>query len=498
MTGQQLKNSILQMAIQGKLVPQDPRDEPASILLERIREEKKRLVKDKILKKSYLLSNPLLENDIPYDIPDSWVWIRLGDIGEWGAGATPAKGNPEFYSNGTIPWLKTGELNNGVVYKAETYITEKAFEKCSLRKCKEGDVLIAMYGATIGKLAIAGIPLTTNQACCACTPFIIYNKYLFYYLMACKKVFIEQGEGGAQPNISREKIVAFPFALPPLSEQRRIVEKLESLMPLIESYGKSQEALNTLNASLPEKLRQSILQEAIQGHLVPQDPNEEPASVLLERIRAEKARLVKEGKLKKKDLEEKPISPDEIPFDIPEGWVWCRLSDICSFLSRGKSPNYLDTDKRYPVFAQKCNLKDGGISLDQARFLDPSTLKKWPEEYKLKTGDVLVNSTGTGTVGRTRLFNEDCLGTYPFVVPDSHVSVVRSFDSIHSEYLYYLMNTKWIQTYFEDNLAGSTNQKELYIDVLGKTPVPLPPLSEQRRIVTKLEKLLREIDKLKG
>ena len=231
---EQLKKSILQEAIAGRLVPQDPNDEPASALLERIREEKARLVKEKKIKKSVLKEEALSDEDILFDIPDNWEWCKLGWIGDWGAGATPAKGNTEYYINGTVPWLRTGELNNSYVYDSEIKVTQKALDECSLRPCKIGDVLIAMYGATIGKVAIAGIELTTNQACCACTPFEVYNKYLLYYLMACKDRFIQLGEGGAQPNISREKIVAFPFSLPPLAEQHRIVEKIESLLPKIE------------------------------------------------------------------------------------------------------------------------------------------------------------------------------------------------------------------------------------------------------------------------
>ena len=231
---EQLKKSILQEAIEGRLVPQDPNDEPASALLERIREEKARLVKEKKIKKSVLKEEALSDEDILFDIPDNWEWCKLGWIGDWGAGATPAKGNTEYYINGTVPWLRTGELNNSYVYDSEIKVTQKALDECSLRPCKIGDVLIAMYGATIGKVAIAGIELTTNQACCACTPFEVYNKYLLYYLMACKDRFIQLGEGGAQPNISREKIVAFPFSLPPLAEQHRIVEKIESLLPKIE------------------------------------------------------------------------------------------------------------------------------------------------------------------------------------------------------------------------------------------------------------------------
>lgn len=235
---ERLKKSILQEAIEGRLVPQNSNDEPASILLDKIHQEKAQLVKAGKLKKSALKEIPFSEDEKPYEIPDSWEWCKLGWIGDWGAGATPAKGNPEYYDKGTIPWLRTGELNNGYVYDSEIKVTPKALEKCSLRMCEVGDVLIAMYGATIGKVAIAGIKLTTNQACCACTPYGIYNKYLLYYLMASKKTFIEMGEGGAQPNISREKIVAFPFALPPLAEQKRIVEKLEQVLGKIEQMNK--------------------------------------------------------------------------------------------------------------------------------------------------------------------------------------------------------------------------------------------------------------------
>ena len=185
---------------------------------------------------------------------------------------------------------------------------------------------------------------------------------------------------------------------------------------------------------------------------------------------------------------------ENVPFDVPEGWVWTTLEEICLFLSRGKSPKYSDTDKTYPVFAQKCNLKEGGISLEQARFLEPSTICKWSEEYRLKTGDVLVNSTGTGTVGRTRLFHEGYLKNYPFVVPDSHVSVIRTTNEVKSEFVFAYISSQLIQQYLEDNLAGSTNQKELYIGVLSDLSFPLPPRAEQHRIVAEIERWYSLID----
>ena len=185
-----------------------------------------------------------------------------------------------------------------------------------------------------------------------------------------------------------------------------------------------------------------------------------------------------------------------MPFEVPSNWTWCKLEDLCIFLSRGKSPKYSETDNTYPVFAQKCNLKEGGISLEQARFLDPTTINKWDEVYKLRTGDVLVNSTGTGTVGRTRLFHEKCLGKYPFVVPDSHVSVIRTVKKVMSEFVYVYVSSQFIQHYLGDNLAGSTNQKELYIGILSEMSFPLPPFGEQQRIVAEIERWSALIDQI--
>ena len=242
-----LKKSILQEAIQGKLVLQNALDEPVSALLQRIKEEKQRLVKEGKLKKKDVVDSTIFRGDdnkyyekkgkeiicideeIPFEIPESWEWYRMGTIGIWGAGSTPAKGNPNYYG-GNILWLRTGELNNSVVYDTEIKITQKALEDCSLRMNKIGDVMIAMYGATIGKVAIAGAEMTTNQACCACTPIGIFNWYLFYFLMASQQDFIKKGEGGAQPNISREKLISHMIPIPPLAEQRRIVETLKILL----------------------------------------------------------------------------------------------------------------------------------------------------------------------------------------------------------------------------------------------------------------------------
>ena len=240
-TKEVLKSRILELAIQGKLDPQDENDEPAGVLLERIRAERKAKLGKKYVE-SYIFkgddncyyekickNEPVLLENLPFDIPDSWCWARLGDIGDWGAGATPPRGNLEYYG-GNIPWVKTGELNDDYIFLSVETVSSKALQECSLRYNKIGDILIAMYGATIGKLGIAGVKLTTNQACCACTPYEgVYNIYLFYYLKEEKDRFTKLGTGGAQPNISREKIINYLIPIPPYNEQLRICEQVKNI-----------------------------------------------------------------------------------------------------------------------------------------------------------------------------------------------------------------------------------------------------------------------------
>ena len=235
------KQKILDLAIRGKLVPQDLTDEPASELLKKIKAEKEGLVKAGKIKKDKLESYIFkgddncyyeqlngktvdITDEVPFDLPESWVWCRLNNVGAWGAGATPSRNNNEYYQNGTIPWLKTGDLNDGDIYSVPEYITEKALLETSVQLNPIGSVLIAMYGATIGKVGILQIPATTNQACCACSVYKgINNRYLFFFLLSQKENFKTLGGGGAQPNISKDKIVNYLFPLPSLSEQEKIV-----------------------------------------------------------------------------------------------------------------------------------------------------------------------------------------------------------------------------------------------------------------------------------
>ena len=223
-----LKETILTLAMQGRLVPQEESDEPAAILLQRIRSEKQQLIAQGKLKKEKPLP-PITAEEQPYDLPIGWAWVRLGEIGDWGAGATPSRDNVDYY-DGDIPWLKTGELTDSYIEDSEETISDLALQECSLRLNSPGDVLIAMYGATIGKLGLLRIHATTNQACCACTPFPgVFNWYLFYYLLKEREGFRSLGAGGAQPNISKQKLTAHTFPIPPLAEQHRIVAKIEEI-----------------------------------------------------------------------------------------------------------------------------------------------------------------------------------------------------------------------------------------------------------------------------
>ena len=516
MNGQQLKNSILQMAVQGKLVPQDPNDEPASALLERIRKEKEQLIKEGKIKKE---KNPsrifrgadnlpyeqigknepvCIADEVPFEIPDNWEWVRLGSIGDWGSGATPSRSVPEYY-DGDIPWLKTGDLNDGYIDYIPESISNLALEKTSVRLNPTGSVLIAMYGATIGKVGILTFPATTNQACCACLPIKIYNEYLFYFLMSQKVAFVKQGEGGAQPNISKEKIIATLMPLPSLAEQYRIVAKIKELLPPIERYGETYLEVNSLNASFPNLLKKSILQQAVQGKLVPQDKNDEPASVLLERIRAEKQKLIAEGKIKK-DKNESVIFRrdnsyyeklngierciyDEIPFEIPDNWCWCRLGEIYQH-NTGKALNSSNKNGTPQTYITTSNLYWDRFELDNLKemlFTDNEI-----DKCTVTKGDLLICEGGD--IGRTAIWNYD----FPIRI-QNHIHRLRPYINISSKFYYYIF-------YLYKN-SGMIAGKGIGIQGLSSKAlhnilIPLPPVVEQERIVSTIESLLSYCEKI--
>ena len=487
-----LRQKILDLAIHGKLVPQDPNDEPASVLLERIKAEKERLIKEgkiKRSKKSAKSSDTPHYENVPFEVPSSWVWTNIEELffvtKLAGFEYTDCLTKDTISSNNEVPIVRAQNVRMGYfVENTNEAISEALSQQLERSALTKKCLLMTFIGAGIGDTcifpALKRCHLAPNVAKIEPYSNKIDLKYALYYLMSDLGQLGVRGisKSTAQPSLSMATIRSLEIALPPLAEQHRIVAEIEKLFELIDQIEQGKADLQTIIKQTKSK----ILDLAIHGKLVPQDPNDEPAIELLKRINPDFT----------------PCDNGHYPFDVPNEWKWCKMNDLCSFLSRGKSPKYSEDDKTYPVFAQKCNLKEGGISLEQAKFLDPSTINKWDSKYKLQTGDVLVNSTGTGTVGRTRLFDESCLGKYPFVVPDSHVSVVRTYEEINSEYVFAYMSSQLIQQYIEDNLAGSTNQKELYIGVLENLYFPLPPIKEQQRIVQKIEKLFSILDNIQN
>ena len=509
MNGKQLKNSILQWAIQGKLVPQDPNDEPASVLLERIRVEKAKLVKEKKIKKDknesiiyrgddnsyyekFLATGEVkcIDDEIPFDIPQGWEWCRLKHMCSMQAGKNISAS--EIYDEKSVlhPYRCVG--GNGLRGFTNTFNAEGHF------------AIIGRQGALCGCLNIESGKFYATEHAVVVNGFGIISSLFIYYFFTALNLN-QYATATAQPGLAVSNIAEVFIPLPPLPEQLRIVSKIEKLLPLVKTYKQAQNELNTLNATLNEQLRKSILQEAIQGKLVPQIAEEGTAEKLLAEIRKEKESLVKEGKLKKSTLSDSIIYKgadnkyfekigntemditDEIPFEIPDSWSWVRLNDICSYIQRGKSPKY-SLIKKYPVVAQKCN-QWSGFSIDKAQFIDPDTLSSYGEERILQDGDLMWNSTGLGTLGRMAIYCST-LNPYELAVADSHVTVIRAMKKfVMPQYLYYYFTSNTVQSVIEDKSDGSTKQKELATATVKTYLVPIPPLMEQDRIISKIKQL---------
>ena len=495
MTPEQLKASILQYAIQGKLVEQRPEEGSGEELYQQIQTEKQRLIQEKKIKKEKPLAE-ISEDEIPFDIPESWKWVKVGNVGSWSSGATPSRTNPAYYG-GTIPWLKTGDLNDGFIKEIPEFITDLALEKTSVRLNPVGSVLMAMYGATIGKLGILDISATTNQACCACIPYEgMHNKYLFYYLMSMRRSYIGMAEGGAQPNISKEKIVNSLIPLPPLAEQKRIVAKIEELIPLVDRYAAAYEKLEQFNAKFPEDMKKSVLQYAIQGKLVEQRAEEGTGEELYQQIQAYKQKLIKAGKLKKTRALE-PISELAIPFDFPLSWKVCYIDDI-AFVTKLAGFEYtkyiadnLVTDG-IPLFKGK-NVQNGKLVFSFESYIPESISDELPRSQIAKK---CLLTPYVGTIGNIAIFD----GSFKAHL-GSNVGKIELLNSdtktfVLEEYvLWYLKSTYGYAELTKHKKA--TAQESISIDAIRNVIIAIPPIEEQYRIVAKIEELLPLCERLK-
>ena len=501
MNAQQLRNSILQEAIEGRLVPQDPNDEPASVLLNRIREEKKRLVKEGKLKKKDLEETPISEDEKPFEIPDSWEWVRLGDTCTIKGGKRIPVGYTFADSKTNHIYIRVSDMKRGTIVDDDLhYISDEVYNKISQYIITSNDLYMTIVGATIGKCGIvpeffSNHNLTENAA--RIIPYTIDKYFLLYCLNTnfCQSQFVDKTNQVGVQKMALTRFSVSLIPLPPLAEQKRIVAKIEELLPKVEEYGRAQEALNKLNEELPEKLKKSILQEAITGRLVPQDPNDEPASVLLDKIRAEKKRLVKEGKLKKKDLEETPISEDEKPFEIPDSWEWVRLSCISKTITKGTTPRggKVAYSSVGIGFLRAENIAGiDKLDLSSVKYVTDEEHRGYLSRSILEANDLLI--TIAGTLGRTALVRESDLP----LNANQAVSLVRLVDAkvLSLLYIIYALNAPSVQ-------ETLTTQKKvtaipnLTLEIIGNCIIPLPPLAEQKRIVAKIEEVFKEIDKLK-
>ena len=436
MDTKKLRQKILDLAIHGKLVPQDPNDEPASVLLERIRTEKERLISEGKIKRSRksakTTDTPHYEN-VPFEVPENWEWTTLGEIGTWQSGATPSRLRKDYYG-GNIPWLKTGDLNDGLITDIPEFITQKALDETSVKLNPIGSILIAMYGATIGKIGILTFPATTNQACCACSDYKIEQMYLFYFLLANKKVFIAMGGGGAQPNISKEKIAVTFMPLPPLTEQQRIVVEIERWFKLIDAIDQSKADLQTTITQTKSK----ILDLAIHGKLVPQDPNDEPASELLKRINP-KAEITC-------DNEHYP--------KLPKGWSITSMQEVCGLFDGERQEDRLLTSLDAKFLR---GFSDGKV-IKAGRYVPANTYM------------ILVDGENSGEVFQTS--TEGYQG--------STFKQLNINENMNEKFVLDIINLH--RKPLRENKVGSAIP-HLNKKLFKAIPVPIPPYAEQERII---------------
>jgi type I restriction enzyme, S subunit len=518
-----LRELILELAVRGKLVPQDPNDEPASVLLERISEEQLQSVKEKKIKKPKKLPEITLEEKL-FALPEGWSWERLGNIGDTNIGLTYS---PKDVGDTGTPVLRSANIQKNRIdlkdlVRVNTEVKNSAY-------VGRGDLLIC---ARNGSKALVG---KTAKICELNEPMAFgafmaifrsqINSYVEVFLNS--PVYRRNLEGVSTTTINQitqSNLRATLCAVPPYSEQHRIVAKVDELMALCDQLEQQTEAsieahqvlveallatltnsadadelmenwqrisahfdtLFTTEASI-DQLKQTILQLAVMGKLVPQDPNDEPASVLLERIAEEKAQLVKDGKIKRQKALP-PITDDEKPFELPEGWEWCRLQDITSKITDGDHKTPPRINAGFPLLSAK-NVRDGYLDTSNTDYIAQEYYIKSRERCLPESGDLLIVSVG-GTIGRSSLVPED-----------SNFALVRSVALIKpmnfdSSYLKYAMDSKLLQESIHKNKRGGA-QPCLYLSEISKFPFSMPPLSEQRRIVEKVRELLQLCDFLK-
>jgi type I restriction enzyme, S subunit len=523
-----LRELILTLAMQGKLVPQDLNDEPASELLRSIELEKKRLVKEGRIKQPKILPDIDLE-ELPHDLPNNWEWVRLGEIIIFTNGFA-FKSNL-FQANG-VGIIKIGDISNGEISKNKMDFIDPIYleEVDNKFQVYFNDLLIAMSGATTGKLGFNKTKevFLMNQRVGKIEPIIADKAYLYNFLSTQIQKNLAISSGSAIPNLSTEQINGTIIPLPPLAEQRRIVAKIDQLMARCNELEKlridrSQRLLTVHTAAIDRlltakdssefstawsfitqhfgelysvkenvtELRKTILQLAVMGKLVRQDPNDEPASELLRSIELEKQRLVNEGKIKSQKLLPE-ISSEEIPYTLPKSWEWVRTDDLCIGITSGSTPpNHIFSDTEGIPFLKVYNIRNQKIDF---RYKSQFITEEYHEKGKrscLKPGDVLMNIVGP-PLGKVAIIPDD----FPEYNCNQAIVFFRPVVKSMNEYIYlYLLAGKFLDNI---DLIGTAGQDNISVTKSRSILIPLPPLAEQRRIVEKIDRLMGMCDRLEG
>ena len=493
MTAQDLKNSILQLAVQGKLVPQNPSDEPASELLKRIADERtRRMAEGTLVVDKKHTASPITADDILYDLPENWKWTRFADIVTFSSGKTPQRQNTAYWSNVEYPWVSIADMQaDSLTTTTKEQISEAAFEDCFSGKIAPAGTMIMSFKLTIGKVSILGMDAVHNEAIISIYPTApvgdsrILQKWLFKILP------LVAATGNSKNAIKGKTLNAISMSnlmipVPPLAEQERIVAKLEELLPFVSEYDKTEKRLSALNDEFPDKLRKSILQQAVQGKLTERDPSDEPASELLKRIQTEKAKLITEGKIKKEKAL-LPIAEDDCPFEIPGTWKWVKFGGIADFCL-GKMLDKAKNQGNLHPYLRNVNVRWGFFDFEdilKMRFKDDEE-----ERYSVKYGDLVVCEGGEP--GRCAVWT-DVSQTFRI---QKALHRVRFIGDVDSFYAYRVFEYYASNGYFAKRFTGETI-KHLPGEVLKNIAFPLPPIAEQKRIVVRINELLAICDGLK-
>jgi len=454
-----------------------------------------------------------IEDEIPFELPEGWEWERLGNVSTIARGGSP-RPIDEYITDSPdgLNWIKIGdtEKDGKYIFSTKEKIRREGLSKTRL--VHSGDFLLT-NSMSFGR------PYILRTDGCIHDGWLVignienvFNQDFLYYGLSSDFMYSELSlvaAGSTVKNLKSDSVKNVLFPVPPLLEQKRIAVKLEALISLVDKINNEKDELS----SVIDLVKKHILDSAICGKLIPQNPDDEPASALLARIRGEKEELIKHGKIKRDKREsiifrgddnsyyekigdEVSCIDDELPYDIPEGWVWCELQQCCvKEIKRGRSPKYAEKGQVLS-FAQKCNQKDGGINIGLALWIDDATIGRYSEDEYMRDGDIIINSTGTGTLGRVGVYHSSDNPSAIPIVPDSHVTVVRASGYVHPAYLYFCL--KAMQSSIENMGEGSTNQKELKPLTVQQLRIPLPPYAEQIMICKRVHTMLTTVSMIEA